>query len=192
MLKKAESFMILFFVGLLPFIMVLGNSMFIPILPSIQADLSLNTVQAGLILTCFSIPAAMLIPVAGLLSDRYGKRKLALVSLILIMLGSVIAVISGHEVVKGQALLWMLGGRLLQGVGAGGIAPLAMVFASELFAGKQLNKALGVLEAFNGAAKVLSPMIGGLIVAVSWYYSFAVFFCECSPCFLRHAAFVQA
>ena len=55
---------------LVPFIMVLGNSMLIPILPSIQKELHINIIQVSLLITVFSIPAGIVIPFAGMLSDR--------------------------------------------------------------------------------------------------------------------------
>ncbi|WP_258549697.1 hypothetical protein [Rossellomorea aquimaris] len=52
-------------IGLLPILMVLGNSMLIPILPSIEADLHLNSSWSGFILSSFTIPAAVVIPFSG-------------------------------------------------------------------------------------------------------------------------------
>ncbi|MGK0698898.1 MFS transporter [Priestia flexa] len=77
--------------GLLPLIMVLGNSTLIPLLPNIQQSLDLNELQTGFILSAFTIPAAILIPIAGILSDRYGRKKLILISLTFIMVGSIVS-----------------------------------------------------------------------------------------------------
>lgn len=75
---SGRSTYILFIIGILPIIMVVGNSLFIPLLPQMQLDMGLTTVQGGWLLTGFSIPAALLVPVGGIVSDRIGRRKLHL------------------------------------------------------------------------------------------------------------------
>jgi len=57
-----------------PFIMVLGNSMLIPVLPDIRNALNLTPIAASLLITLFSLTAGIIIPVAGFLSDRYGRK----------------------------------------------------------------------------------------------------------------------
>lgn len=58
-------------------IMVLGNSMLIPVLPDIREALNLSPVQVSLIITLFSLPAGLIIPITGFLSDRYGRKRLS-------------------------------------------------------------------------------------------------------------------
>lgn len=171
---EARPSYLLFFIGLLPFIMVVGNSMFIPLLPQMQAELGLTTVEGGWLLTSFSIPAALLVPFGGILSDRYGRKKVALLALPLIMVGCVLSALAGMNI--GSPFEWMIAGRVLQGIGAGGVTPLAMAFITDLYSGHQRTRALGSIEVFNGAGKVLSPIIGGFILMFSWSISFVVFF----------------
>ena len=57
-----------------PFVMVLGNSMLIPVLPKIKSALDLSQVQTGLIITAFSVPAGLVILFVGILSDRIGRK----------------------------------------------------------------------------------------------------------------------
>ena len=79
--RKLKEKLMIVSLGLLPLIMVLGNSMLIPLLPSIQKSLHLSGVQTSLILSAFSIPAALCIPAVGILSDRHGRKKLIIYSL---------------------------------------------------------------------------------------------------------------
>ncbi|MFC0473512.1 MFS transporter [Halalkalibacter kiskunsagensis] len=166
---------LLFFIGLLPFIMVIGNSMFIPMLPQMQTDMGLTTVEGGWLLTSFSIPAALLVPFGGILSDRYGRKKIALIALPFIIVGCVISAIAGMKGGESSSFQIMMVGRVFQGIGAGGATPLAMAFISDLYQGEQRNRALGAIEVFNGAGKVISPIVGGLVLAVSWYVSFVIY-----------------
>ncbi|MGG1216021.1 MFS transporter [Priestia endophytica] len=160
--------------GLLPFIMVLGNSSLIPILPEIQQNLNLNDTQTSFILSAFSLPAALAIPFVGILSDRYGRRKLIVLSLMLVILGSLIAGVS--EIIGSQYSYSLLTvGRIIQGVGAAGTTPLAMALAGDLFSGDRRAKVLGILEVYNGIGKVIAPIIGAVIALIAWYALFFLF-----------------
>lgn len=58
-----------------PLIMTLGNSMLIPVLPVIEKQLKISSMQVSMIITVYSIFAIFLIPIAGYLSDRFGRKK---------------------------------------------------------------------------------------------------------------------
>ncbi len=62
-----------------PFLMVLGNSMLIPVLPpQMKAALSLSQVQVGLVITLFSVPAGVIIPLFGFYLITSGVNQLLL------------------------------------------------------------------------------------------------------------------
>ncbi|AGL02436.1 MFS transporter [Desulfoscipio gibsoniae] len=156
-----------------PFIMVLGNSMLIPVLPQLQAALNLSELKVSMIITAFSIPG-LLIPLAGFLSDRIGRKKVIIPGLILYGLGGVIAGLAAiflHE----RAYTWIISGRIVQGIGAAGTTPIAMALTGDLFTGPKRSKALGVVEAANGFGKVLSPVLGAAIGLIAWYATFLFF-----------------
>lgn len=60
-------------VGLIgiPLVMVLGNSMLIPVLPTMKSKMDLTALQTSLLITAFSISAGIVIPLAGYLSDLF-------------------------------------------------------------------------------------------------------------------------
>ncbi|NMA71676.1 MAG: MFS transporter, partial [Firmicutes bacterium] len=74
-----------------PFVMVLGNSMLIPVLPAMGHALDVSPVQVGLLITAFSVPAGLLIPLAGALADRYGRKIIMVPALMLYGLGGLLA-----------------------------------------------------------------------------------------------------
>lgn len=76
---------------LVPLIMVLGNSMLIPVLPSIQRELNVDIVKLGLLITVFSIPAGIVIPFAGVISDRLGRKKIMFPALLIYGAGGLLA-----------------------------------------------------------------------------------------------------
>ncbi len=168
--------MIILIIGLLPFVMVVGNSMFIPIIPNIQHELQLTAIEGGLILTVFSIPAALMIPIIGGISDRVGRKKVVMLSLLFIMIGSIMSGLA-PVLLKGQAAFsLLLFGRFFQGVGAGGTSPMAMALAGDLFEGTERSKALGAVEVFNSLGKVISPIVGAFIAVFIWFGTFWVYF----------------
>ena len=156
------------------FIMVLGNSLLIPVLPEIKSALRLTQLEVSLLITLFSVPAGLVIPLAGFLSDRYGRKKVIIPSLILYGLGGVLAGLTALSI-RHAAFSIILLARVLQGIGAAGTAPVAMAFCGDLFTGKQRPKALGIIEAANGFGKVVSPVLGALLGLLSWYAAFFFF-----------------
>ncbi|HWO98002.1 MAG TPA: MFS transporter [Bacillus sp. (in: firmicutes)] len=160
--------------GLLPFIMVLGNSMLIPILPDIQDELQLTEFQTGLVLSSFSIPAALFIPLIGVLSDWYGRKRFIVVSMLLLMAGSGMAIMSGY-MSDARGFYLLLAGRIVQGAGAAGTTPLAMALAGDLFQQEKRSKVLGIIEVYNGVGKVVAPIIGATAALFAWYSAFYVY-----------------
>ncbi|EGK14318.1 major facilitator superfamily transporter YitG, partial [Desmospora sp. 8437] len=63
--KKQSKVLVLAILSAVPVIMVLGNSMLIPVLPTIQSDLKISPLQVSLLITLFSIPAGIIIPLSG-------------------------------------------------------------------------------------------------------------------------------
>ena len=159
--------------SLVPFVMVLGNSMLIPVLPAIKAHLHLTPVQTGLVITAFSLPAAITIPFAGALSDRIGRKPVMVPALVLYGLGGILAGLSAW-LLPGR--FWpLLGARILQGIGAGGTYQLALALAGDVFQSAERARAVGYLEASNGIGKVVSPLLGALAAMAVWFLPFFVY-----------------
>ncbi|HYG59139.1 MAG TPA: MFS transporter [Symbiobacteriaceae bacterium] len=157
-----------------PLIMVLGNSMLIPVLPDMGREMGLGKSVTGLAVTFFSLAAGVGIAVAGFLADRFGRKVVIVPSLLLYGLGGVISGLGGWWLAEDGYFVVMVG-RVIQGLGAAGTAPVAMAFVGDLFKGGERVTALGVLEASNGLGKVVSPILGALVGAffVWWGVFFA-------------------
>lgn len=170
---KGKTILMLAVLSTVPFIMVLGNSMLIPVLPQMQQKLGISQFQAGLVISMFSIPAGIVIPFAGFLSDRIGRRQIIVPSLIIYGIGGLIA---GTAALLLDKAYWVIiAGRIVQGIGAAGTAPVAMALVGDIFTSKERSKALGYIEAANGLGKVISPVLGSLIAVVTWYAAFFLF-----------------
>jgi len=157
-----------------PLIMVLGNSMLIPVLPDMGKEMGLDKSTTGLAVTAFSLAAGVGIALAGFLADRYGRRVVIVPSLLIYGLGGVISGLGGWWLGE-NGFAVVMAGRIVQGLGAAGTAPVAMALVGDLFHGPQRVTALGILEAANGLGKVISPILGALVGAlfVWWGVFFA-------------------
>ena len=173
-----------------PFIMVLGNSMLIPVLPAIQKALDLSLLQAGLLITAFSVPAGTTIPFAGMLSDRVGRKIVMGPALIIYVTGGLLAGLAALFF-KDQAYPYLIGARIIQGIGAGGTYQLAMALAGDLIQDQERAQVLGLLEAANGLGKVVSPLAGAAIGLISWYMPFFVYGALALPIAFAILFFVQ-
>ncbi|PWK14329.1 MFS transporter [Tumebacillus permanentifrigoris] len=166
-------FLPLFALATVPLIMVLGNSMLIPILPTMQETIGITKNQSSLVITMFSVPAGVIIPLAGFLSDRYSRKVIIVPALLLYGAGGVVAGLAAWLLSSPYWLIMV--GRVLQGLGAAGTAPIAMALAGDLWKGASRAKALGLIEASNGLGKVLSPIFGVLLAMLFWYAAFFAF-----------------
>ena len=157
--------------------------MLIPILPKMKAELNITQFQTSLIISVFSIAAAISIPVLGYLSDRFSRKAIIIPALIVYGSGGLLA--GAAAAWFSTPYTWIIAGRVLQGMGAAGTAPIAMALAGDLFKGGEQSKVLGLVEASNGFGKVISPIIGSLLALLFWYAAFFAFpiFCAGSVVF---------
>ena len=160
-----------FAIATIPLVLVLGNSMLIPILPDLEQSLKISHFQSSLVITTFSVTAGLFIPVLGLLSDRWSRKAIILPSLIIYGAAGILA---------GIAAIWktywlLIVARAIQGMAAAGTAPIAMALVGDMYKGATESKALGLTEASNGTGKVLSPIIGSLLALIVWYAVFLLF-----------------
>ena len=156
-----------------PFVMVLGNSMLIPVLPKIKSALDLSQIQTGLIITAFSVPAGLVILFVGILSDRIGRKEVISPALIIYGLGGAGAALAGAFLKNSYPVI--IAARVVQGVGAAGTAPIAIALTGDIFQSEERSKAQGLLEASNGLGKVLSPVLGAGSGLLSWWAPFALY-----------------
>ncbi len=162
---------ILLLLSSVPFIMVLGNSMLIPEFNTIRYELEITQLQVGLLITFFSAPAAIFIPLVGYLSDQWGRKAVIVPGILIYGLGGLVCGLA--SVLIHNPFHLILAGRAIQGIGAAGTAPIAIAWAADLFPPEERSESMGILEAANGIGKVVSPVMGSAIALFIWY---AIFF----------------
>lgn len=149
--------------------------MLVPILPDLKKHLNISEFQSSLVISVFSISAAVTIPILGYLSDRFTRKAVVIPALTLYGLGGLLAGIAAAWFAQNHTFIWILIGRIMQGIGAAGTTSMAMALAGDLFEGGEQSKVLGIVEASNGFGNVISPIIGSLLALLFWYATFFAF-----------------
>lgn len=128
-------------------------------LPKILADLADWTQlrRASWIVNGYLLAYIAMMPLAGRLGDRFGIPRLFMAALAVFAAGSLL---SGMA----QSLDWLIAARILQGLGAGAILPLATAGASLLYDGHSRARALGVVGAATFLGMALGPFLGATVL----------------------------
>ena len=156
------------------FIMVFGNSLLIPGFPQIREALNISFFQVSLLVTYYSVAAGIFIPVFGFISDHVKRKGVIIVALLLYGLGGSLVGVLGF--VGGAGIFpYVLLGRVLQGVGAAGMSPIAMALVGDIFTTEERAKALGTIEFTNIVGKVVSPILGAALIIINWFVPFFLF-----------------
>ncbi len=155
----------------IPLMMTLGNSMLIPVLPVMERELNITPLQSSFIITVYSIVAVVFIPIAGILSDRIGRKMVIIPSLCLAGIGGLISGLAAWLIPNPYTIIIIA--RLLQGLGAAGAFPIVLPLVGDLYnSEKQISHGLGIVETSNTFGKVLSPVLGAVLATIVWFLPF--------------------
>lgn len=145
-----------------------GVSVISPALPVIQQAFEVETSKIGLLMTAFSFPGIISIPIAGIMADRLGRRKVIVPMLLLYSIAGCLCFFAPNF-----GVLLML--RFLSGIGAGALATLSLILIGDLFDEKEQKEALGYRTSFGYFSSGILPIFGGFLAVVSWNYPFLLF-----------------
>lgn len=139
-----------------------------PVLPALRASFGVDNRTAGLLSTVFSLSSLCSTALMAFLSDRHGRRPVYLASVALFAIGSLcIAAAPSFDL--------LLVSRALQGIGAGGIAPVASAVVGDVFTAERRGRILGLIGATHGMAFVLGPPLATVMTStLGWRWLFLV------------------
>ncbi|NTU86196.1 MAG: MFS transporter, partial [Chloroflexales bacterium] len=107
-------------------------------------------------------------PIFGKLSDIYGRRPVYMVAIGLFMVGSLVCGLA-------TTMPQLIAARAVQGMGAGGLMPLAFIIVGDIFTLEQRTKVQGLFSGVWGVSSVAGPLVGGFLVdKVSWHWVFLI------------------
>ena len=129
----------------------------------------------GFIVTAYMLTTTVTVPLAGKLSDMYGRKPLLLAGVIIFTIGSLLSGLA-------PTVEWLIGWRALQGIGGGIITANAFTIVGDLFPPKQRGKWQGLIGAVFGVSSVVGPLLGGWLtdgvslfgVVSDWRWTFLI------------------
>ncbi|HII84614.1 MAG TPA: MFS transporter [Methanobacterium subterraneum] len=157
--------LILLFVGV--FMGSLDIGIVGPALPSIQSYFTVDERILSWVFTIYILFFMLGTPLMAKLSDIYGRKSIYIIDILLFTVGSVLTITS-------FSFEMLLLGRAVQGLGAGGIFPVANAFIGDIFPPDKRGGALGILSSVWGWSSVLGPILGGLLLHYGWQWLFII------------------
>lgn len=155
---RERPFQLLLLINVLP---PLGTALLSPVLGSLVEPLGASTANIGLMMSAFTAPSIFVIPIAGVISDRYGRRPVLIFGLCWFGLtGTAIAFVSTF----GAALAL----RALQGIGFAALTPIIITSLGDLYAGTKEATAQGLRFTGSGLSQTAFPLAAGVLVGVAW------------------------
>lgn len=119
-------------------------------------------------ITAYLLAETGMVPIAGKMSDRYGRKPLFIAGLLLFITGSVIAGLSVD-------MTMLIVCRAVQGLGGGILMPVAMAAVADFYAPEDRGKMQGMLGAVFGIGSGIGPLVGGAICTyISWHWVFYI------------------
>ena len=143
-----------------------AETMVLPAIPDFIVDLRISYQDSSWILATILVSGAVMTPIAGKLSDIYGKKKILLIILAVYIVGLFLGAISTN-------LLSLLVARMLQGIGIS-MFPIAFSILRDKFPPKRLAVAQGIFSSTLSGGAVIGLIIGGSIVeSFGWRAAFS-------------------
>lgn len=158
MKNKEKLALIVFLLGI--FIGAMDTGIVSPVRTVIGDAFKISPNLSIWMITIYTLAYAVAMPISGKLSDKYGKRRIYTLSIIIFGVGSVLCGVSNYF----DSFYFLLFARVVQAIGGGGIMPIATAYIGESFPQEKRGSALGLVGAVYGIATTLGPTIGSALI----------------------------
>ena len=149
-------------------LVAVGVALISPILESLTGPFGVSSTAIGQMVAVYVAPGIVVIPVSGLVADRYGRKPLVVFGLVLFgIAGSAIALTTDFRIA--------LGLRFLQGLGWSALSPVVITAVGDLYTGAREATAQGIRFTTVGVAQAAIPPIAGFLVVFGWQYPFLLY-----------------
>jgi EmrB/QacA subfamily drug resistance transporter len=129
----------------------------------------------GFVVTAYMLTTTVTVPLAGKLSDMYGRRPLLIAGVAIFTIGSLLSGMAPN-------IEWLIAWRALQGIGGGIITANAFTIVGDLFTPRERGKWQGLIGAVFGMSSVIGPLLGGWLtdgqtifgLTTNWRWTFLI------------------
>ncbi|SER61308.1 MFS transporter [Psychrobacillus sp. OK032] len=164
MAKKSSNFA-LYILMFNMFIAMAGIGLVIPVMPQYLETFGVAGQALGFIIASFALGQFLFSPLAGDLSDTFGRKKMIIVGLIVFSASQLWFGLATHE--------WMLyAARFISGIGGAFLIPATMAFVADITTIEERGKGMGFLGASMSLGFMIGPAIGGFLAKVSLTFPF--------------------
>ncbi|NOJ30425.1 MAG: MFS transporter [Nitrososphaeraceae archaeon] len=162
---STDAWITLAILSSLALITMYGETMIIPAIPDLISDFQIAYNSSSWILTAYLISGAIATPIAGKLSDIYGKKKILVIILGTYIFGTLIGGISSN-------FIMLVAARIIQGIGMS-MFPIAFGIIRDKFPESKLAIGQGIFSSIFAGGAVIGLAVGGTIIeAFSWHATF--------------------
>jgi EmrB/QacA subfamily drug resistance transporter len=126
-------------------------------LPAIGKSLNAGGGGVQWIVNAYLLPLSALLLLGGAAGDRFGRRAVLIIGVVLFAIASVFCAAAPD-------LTWLLGARVLQGIGAALLLPNSLAILGASFEGEERGRAIGTWSAASSAAAAIGPVLGGWLI----------------------------
>lgn len=129
----------------------------------------------GFVVTAYMLTTTVTVPLAGKLSDMYGRRPFLIAGVAIFTIGSLLSGLA-------PSIEWLIAWRALQGIGGGIITANAFTIVGDLFTPRERGKWQGLIGAVFGMSSVIGPLLGGWLtdgqtifgLTTNWRWTFFI------------------
>ncbi len=147
----------------------LDQTVVVAALPSVMVDLEIPLTdldRAAWIVTAYLVAYTVAMPLAGRLSDVYGRVRMFQAALVVFSIGSAFVALAPN-------FPWIVAARVAQAVGGGATVPIGLAMAVSVVSQEKRGIALGLVAASAELGSVLGPLYGGAIIElIGWRWIF--------------------
>jgi DHA2 family multidrug resistance protein len=155
-------------VTLATFMEVLDTSIANVALPHIAGTLGASQEEATWVLTSYLVSSAVVLPISGWLSNRFGRKRFYMTCVALFTICSLLCGVA-------QSLPFLVFARILQGAGGGGLAPSEQAILADTFPVEKRGQAFAVYGMAVVVAPAIGPTLGGWITDnFNWHWIFFI------------------
>ncbi|WP_049976798.1 MFS transporter, partial [Streptomyces leeuwenhoekii] len=162
--RDPRRWLILGVICLAQLVVILDNTILNVAVPTLTADLGAGTADVQWIINAYVLVQAGLLLAAGAAADRYGRRRLLLIGLVLFGAGSLAAALA-HS--TGQ----LIAARAGMGVGGALLLTTTLAVAVQVFDEAERVRAIGIWAAVNALGFAAGPLVGGALLEYFWWGS---------------------